>query len=239
MLSMEENVTRMIHRGKRLITNEWVYGYLLVRKDRCYIVTADALDFMDVSGGTGTVKLTEVDPNTVGVYTLKNDCRDIKIFTGDILETRGDSPVFSKQFRILVVFDDDNGMFYGDGADYVYMSLYRFCRIVGNMYDNPELLETVEFGGFSINDGSVDDEDDEEFEQMLAACDKLLSEAPEGEEAEGSERTSKRMAKETTKDPYAEDRKLFAQAITEAMTQKFERELAESKEREQTGGKKA
>ena len=35
------------------------------------------------------------------------------------------------------------------------------------------------------------------------------------------------MEKETAKDPYAEDRKLFAQAIPEALNQKLERELEE------------
>lgn len=183
MLNMEKTITRMIHRGRRLITNEWVYGHLLTRKERCYIVTSDALDFMSVSGGNGTVKLIEVDPKSVGVYTLKNDCRDIKIFTGDILETRADSPLFSSQFRILVLFDERNGMFYGDGANYVYMEYYQFCRIVGNIYDNPELLDTVEIGGVMINEG--DDEDDEDIERILAECDRLLSDGPE--EGEGEE----------------------------------------------------
>ena len=144
MFDMGESLTQQIYRGKDYSTDDWVYGYLLVRKKRCFIATTDALDFMVVHRGKATMKLIEVDPDTVGIYTLHNDWYDIKVFTGDVLETvSGPGSVYSSETRMLVLYNRHAGMYYADGLFVVAPYEFRYCRIVGNIYDDPELFETV------------------------------------------------------------------------------------------------
>ena len=140
-----EQATEMIYRGLRLDTFDWVYGYLIVRKERCFIATYEALDFMVISKGEATLRLIEVAPETVCVYTLKNDRDDIKIFVGDILETTVTTPSpIDAIYRVVVTFDDNIGV-YADGPTPIEPYLFRFCRIVGNVINNPELLDEIEW----------------------------------------------------------------------------------------------
>ena len=144
MFDMGESLTQQIYRGKDYSTNDWVYGNLLVRRRRCYIVTADALDFMVVNHGKATMKVTEVDPETVGIYTLHNDWYDIKVFTGDIIETVSEpGGVYSTENRMLVLYNRHAGIYYADGLFMVAPYEFRYCRVVGNVYDDPELFESV------------------------------------------------------------------------------------------------
>ena len=144
MFNMEYNIADRIYRGKDYNTGDWVYGHLLVRKNRYFIATSDALDFMVVNFGKATMKLIEVDPETVGIYTLHNDWFDIKVFTGDILETVSAPPsVYSTETCTLVLFNKQSGMYFADGLFEIPPYEFRYCRVIGNMYDNPELLELV------------------------------------------------------------------------------------------------
>ena len=144
MFDMGESLTQQIYRGKDYNTNDWVYGNLLVRKKRCFIVTADALDFMVVDYGKATMKVVEVDPETVGIYTLHNDWYDIKVFTGDVIETVAEpGSVYSVENRMLVLYNRHASMYYADGMFMVPPYEFRYCRVVGNVYDNPELFESV------------------------------------------------------------------------------------------------
>lgn len=144
MFDMGESLIQQIYRGKDYNTNDWVYGNLLVRKKRCFIVTADALDFMVVNHGKATMKAVEVDPVTVGIYTLHNDWYDIKVFTGDVIETVAEpGSVYSVENRMLVLYNRHSGMYYADGLYMVAPYEFRYCRVVGNIHDDPELFESV------------------------------------------------------------------------------------------------
>ena len=146
------DLSKIIYRGIGIGSSVWVYGYLLVRKDRYYIATRDALDFMVISDAKATLNLIEVDPQTVGIYSYFQDCNDIKVFTGDVLETvvGGRVSIFSNEIRALVVYDEDVG-FYANGFCDILPFEFRFCRIVGNIHDNPELLDGVDLS-FSEED---------------------------------------------------------------------------------------
>lgn len=153
MFDMGESLIQQIYRGKDYNTNDWVYGNLLVRKKRCFIVTADALDFMVVNHGKATMKAVEVDPVTVGIYTLHNDWYDIKVFTGDVIETVAEPrSVYSAENRMLVLYNRHAGMYYADGLFMVAPYEFRYCRVVGNIYDNPELFESVNLDESYIED---------------------------------------------------------------------------------------
>jgi hypothetical protein len=75
-----------------------------------------------------------VYPETVGQYTGLEDKNGKKIFEGDVIEY--------KTLRLLVRFSEEYGCFTVDGK--FWMSAYSEFRIIGNIHDNPELLNGKE-----------------------------------------------------------------------------------------------
>lgn len=119
-----------ISRGKRIDNGEWVYGYfwsndvgnsfIRVTKENDEIVLKDY----------------EVSPETVGDYTGLTDKNGKKIFEGDILSDGGDT--------YKVIFDE--GVFQIDNSHYItglYVAIHmeKIDEVIGNIHDNPELLE--------------------------------------------------------------------------------------------------
>jgi uncharacterized phage protein (TIGR01671 family) len=126
-------------RGKRLDTGEWVYGYY-----RCIAWNFDSPTHQIINGNT----FYGVDPATVGQYTGLRDKKCKKIYEGDIIRIRETK---EDDWEIYVVkyygdegypaFDTDpqincdcNGLSYAMAACEV--------EIIGNIHDNPELLES-------------------------------------------------------------------------------------------------
>ena len=124
----------ILFRGKRIDNGEWVEGfYVGDTGDGCH-------EICDINSGTG--HRVEVDPATVGQYTGLTDKNGKRIFEGDIL-----------------LLDDIKGFVnYGTGCfcvrmlkpDYLYRSNpaidivlneYPGLEVIGNIHDNPELLE--------------------------------------------------------------------------------------------------
>ena len=118
-----------LFRGKMIANGKWSEGNLLVTKQGCCI-TPDAT----VLGSYGAV-----DPETVGQYTGLTDKNGTKIFEGDIVKY-GDT-VHN------VVFEQRNGTAYF-GLVYSTLETLSFghyqdlkqIEVIGNIYDNPELL---------------------------------------------------------------------------------------------------
>jgi len=132
----------IVFRGKRTDTGEWVYGNLLQDGDWCFIVKTIKA-FLEAP-------LNEclVIPDTVGQYTGLKDRNGREIYPGDILAASG---------RVIgYVKDGVRGYCY----DVVYVNhpagekrwtLYSTVtddfpdkiEVIGNIYDNSELLEDV------------------------------------------------------------------------------------------------
>ena len=122
----------ILFRGKRLDNGAWVYGSLLqVECEDGSIVTA-IFDRKD-SGGDA-----EVHPSTVGQYTGLLDKNGERIFEGDVLTVDGEVGCFELKFN------ENTAMFIMDG-DAIRASFNIFgndeVEVVGNIHDNPELLE--------------------------------------------------------------------------------------------------
>lgn len=126
-------------RGKRLTNDKWYIGYFTVSgADNAHFIR-DHDDFP-----------YQVDPDTIGKCTglpAKESYRgkvpiDLLVFEGDLLKRDRCDMVFT------VIWDAGGGRFLcvakGSPDNYLmYVSdeLHKYATIIGNIHDNPELLE--------------------------------------------------------------------------------------------------
>lgn len=117
----------ILFRGKRRDTGEWVYGSLQIFKGYSIFDRDYYKNFFTVIG------------NTVGQFTGLLDKSGRKVFEGDIVNARNSLHTDRIIYRVVY---DENGFYYRD-EDRVCWHPYNLddVRIIGNIYDNPELLE--------------------------------------------------------------------------------------------------
>ena len=139
----------MIFRGKRLDNNEWVYGDLVHdNKCGCYIYPLDCHALFVEN---------KVDPDTVGEFIGKNDKNSIKIFEGDVVRRKDsvygieDTGVVKYDCHLCAfifeyesyeetfqsTFDDE---FSDEDGNCTIDGTYSY-EVIGNIYNNPELLD--------------------------------------------------------------------------------------------------
>ncbi|MGN1130216.1 MAG: YopX family protein, partial [Ruminococcus sp.] len=83
----------------------------------------------------------QVIPETVGQYTEFKDKNGKRVFEGDILENE-EGYIYSGIYRNKVVFR--SGLFFADGIFEFIPNDFKYCEVIGNIHDNPELLEVGE-----------------------------------------------------------------------------------------------
>lgn len=133
----------ILFRGKRKENGEWGYGNYAVtdnnEKQQHFIFQNKAFEF-------------EVDPETVGQYTGLTDKNGTKIFEGDIVTYEDAVADFEGYHDEVFLNCGEVGISAWDGIYFtnrqtVDMSdLYESettvdCEVIGNIFDNPELLE--------------------------------------------------------------------------------------------------
>ena len=138
----------IMFRGKRLDNDEWVYGYYVYigpgRYKKAYIIPEY----------TSTIYAKEVGPSTIGQYTGLVDKNGRRIFEGDILHIAKIAdglggyyqPPFDYPVNVVVKWDLCAWMWETLCEDKRYISFpdawYHYeCEVIGNIHDNPELLE--------------------------------------------------------------------------------------------------
>lgn len=132
----------ILFRGKRVDGGEWVTGGYWV--DWAYGGTASHYIPQWNSFGLGYHDHVKVDPKTVGQYTGLKDKNGVRIFEGDIVKawSEGAKAVGVIKQRIdgmwLIYPAWQDGQFWGlcptmDGKTTV--------EVIGDIHDNPELLE--------------------------------------------------------------------------------------------------
>ena len=131
----------ILFRGKSIEDNKWVYGDLIREKKsfgkictRIYRTTNNGWELIDV------------DSKTVGQYTGLKDKNGTKIFENDIVaywDTYSTENGQSEADCIgKVVWDDETISF--QVTNRLSAESYEVldeCSVIGNIYDNPELLE--------------------------------------------------------------------------------------------------
>jgi len=140
-----------LYKGKRIDTGEWVYGELI---DDIYIKPVDT--YIEGTGNKDNglvfieVAVYEVDEKTVeqcaGVKVGETIC-DTEVYEGDIfvLVERNEK----ENTSWVIYYDKDLFEWRADCiADITTWSLFKLVsyplRKIGNIYDNPELLEVVD-----------------------------------------------------------------------------------------------
>lgn len=134
---------------------DWVYGLLTRPYNERYDLPAEMTNTLGVSG-------IEVDYETIGQYTGLTDKSGTKIFEGDIIESVSrlvnsvGTPTGGTDIsRYIIEWGEHKWVkkiFFCNRGDYwkknnvLPEDLYpytasRYCEVIGNIYDNPELLK--------------------------------------------------------------------------------------------------
>ena len=134
------NKTRGLWRGKTTpkrngyaFNNIWVSGDLIRSEGLCYI--HPLANSIKVNGEIGKlVVMHEVDPSTLGACTGLRDKNGKLIFEGDVVKHKAD--VFE------IKYSDEQARFLAVLANGVFNPVaIKNCEVIGNIYDNPELLK--------------------------------------------------------------------------------------------------
>ena len=123
----------ILFRAKREATNEWVYGYFVKEYDDFQIYVNSKI--ITKSGHE------YVREDTLGQFTGLTDKNGVKVFEGDIIQTYDSDDGYA-----VVRYDETETEFYadfiGESAYYGLGGNFRAddIEIIGNIYDNPELI---------------------------------------------------------------------------------------------------
>ncbi len=126
----------ILFRGKRTDNGEWVYGDLIQNVD-CLKIREQEKSIRKIA------KSYEIDLETVGQFTGLLDKNGKKIFEGDIVLGLF---LFDMSINAVVKFRDGAfGLEWRRGEIIEFNAFTSLCNItyeiIGNIYDNPELLE--------------------------------------------------------------------------------------------------
>lgn len=148
---------RFLSRGKRKDNGEWVTGHYVFQRKRSGVFgqKISELDFdrhliIDLRGNSH-----EVIPETVGQYTGLKDKNGKLIFEGDVVKLTDTNN--NIEWKAYVVFGNPYGEF-NWGWNLMYIGektkvdtdillwtemeeTGAYCEVIGNVYDNPELLQ--------------------------------------------------------------------------------------------------
>lgn len=136
-----------LYRGKRVDNGDWVYGNLVETReeysnDIVYAIIEKTAEHR-YCGEYADSGWHKVFPETISEYIGRTDDSGNKIFEGDILDDRDNEPhyviVFDNGcFKVPSISEYKKEDFYTETADEFCFSV---ANVIGNIYDNTELLE--------------------------------------------------------------------------------------------------
>ena len=139
----------ILFRGKRVENGEWVYGAYY---GLCRITNKDGgFEYEHLMHQSNNEPLYMVDPETVGEYTGLTDKNGKRIFEGDIVRYRPE--YWCEPLQSVVeyyadkwnypAFDLKDHDYEGNGLQFAHEEGV-WLEVIGNIHDNPELLEVKE-----------------------------------------------------------------------------------------------
>lgn len=142
----------ILFRGKRKDNGEWVYGYYATQSNHaCFQSELKYTSFIlkdeFIDWGLGGLAEYEVIPESVGQFTGLTDKNGNKIFEGDIVKewsshwktpSKTEINIYSVVCEYLGSLHLIRKTAWGENST----PLYRrsIVEVIGNIYDNPELL---------------------------------------------------------------------------------------------------
>lgn len=139
----------ILFRGKRVDNGEWVFGSYAFeprRKGAFGQIISDLDHERHYIVSKKNYEYWEIIPETVGQFTGMYDRNGKKIFEGDIVKTYFESYTHSwEEVGVVTEFCGAYGIESADGKRFrafINESVYtRSHEVIGNIHDNPELLE--------------------------------------------------------------------------------------------------
>ena len=128
----------ILFRGKRVDNGEWIEGFFAKSGDKTFILIDNDIAF-------GYVTMKEVLSETVGQYTGLTDKNGEKIFEGDIVELTYYTLPEERKVMAEVAYEEESAAFvlysFGTENKGICGEICNTNKVIGNIYDNPEMLE--------------------------------------------------------------------------------------------------
>ena len=136
--------SRYLYRGKRIDNGEWAEGHLITdEKDDLKYFIGYVLG-TDEDGSPHDLDAVQVDPSTICQCTGLKDKNGKLIFENDIMEAHIDEDFPEDVSRFKVEWNGKGWVEnHPDCVDREYLDDFdtEHFKVVGNIFDNPELLE--------------------------------------------------------------------------------------------------
>lgn len=141
----------ILFRGKTK-EGEWVQGdYTKGFRHPDEAKLEDMIYMFSGEPGKWQFDYASVIPETVGQYTGLTDKNGTKIFEGDIVEVKGHIPTVNGLYEVIYAeVNHCYALSRSHGFHHHYFSFselngfHEDCEVIGNIHDNPELMEAVQ-----------------------------------------------------------------------------------------------